>query len=509
MVKYEVQLQFVSASHVPVGDFFNGSSDPYIEAYINHKTSKEIKFRTSTCRSTRDPQWQPEDVWHLGGIEEGTSVKLRMLDEDPRKLSNDRIGASELKLEGLEALVGQEGKVIDLKVQKRKATFKVYFLTYTYSWLGAQDLRRQSARLKVKLTVKKDENNHQRPCLIGPIRYDIHFSPLLGRLTSTRSGGTKVACFLGYQLHLRDVPDCRFPFTQKRSEIVMMYSNGIRGKLIRRALRSQYATVYGFDSRTIVSSTEPKDAAARFLEMTDAASQADKKMFTYAITPDGCFHFTRSGDQFAINHLSKHAMHSNTAKEVVYSGEFFFVTNKSDDEDQAAEHNDEGTAQTIIKDDSLVLQIRRGVENIKNIQDEAATHTRARDKIKIKARAMLHKNHADNDPEKKQSPATEHHHKVSDFTLVIDNSSGTFMPDAKDLPKLKEFLERNFDGLRIKALAQDDPKLKEAKETRKLQDDDEAVYGQPGSSISSSRSSSFEDPRVAKHKHPELHAENN
>ena len=97
--------------------------------------------------------------------------------------------------------------------------------------------------------------------------------------------------------------------------------------------------------------------------------------------------------------------------------------------------------------------------------------------------------------------ATEHHHKVSDFTLVIDNSSGTFMPDAKDLPKLKTFLESNFEGLTIKALAQDDPKLKECKKTRRLQEDD-TVYGQ--GSISSSSSSSFSDP--GDHRHPEFHA---
>ncbi|CCG80766.1 Putative uncharacterized protein [Taphrina deformans PYCC 5710] len=507
MATYEIQLQFVSAFHVPVGDFFNGSSDPYIQAIINHKTDDELYFRTSTCRSTRDPKWQKEDTWHLGGIKEGTHVKIRMLDEDPRKMDNDRIGVSELRLEGLEQLCGQkEGKEIELKVQKRKASVKVYILTYTYSWLGAQDLKSQASRIKVKLTVKRDEKERKRPCLIGPIRYDIHFSPILGRLAHTKSDGSKVECFLGYQMHLRDVPDCRFPYTKKRSEIVMMYSSGIRGALIRRALRSQHSTIYGFDSRTIVSSADPDDAAARFLEMTDAASQTEKKMFTYAITPDGCIHFTRTGEQFAINHLSKHAMHSNAAKEVVYSGEFFFVEKGVDNDDQEAEHT-ESPAQTIIKDDELVMKIRNGAENIKRLQDDAAQHTRTRDKIRTKAKLMFHKSdNSKKNPSEKH--ASEHHHKVSDFTLVIDNSSGTFMPDAKDLPKLQKFLESNFPGLKIKALAQDDPKLKEAKKTRKLQDDDGPVYGQGSMSSSSSSSISFSDPAKPEHRHPEFHATN-
>jgi hypothetical protein len=282
MTTFECQIRFEHASHVPVADFWNGSSDPYVQAFINRKTDDEISFRTSTCRSTRDPKWQDSDVWHVGGIKEGQLVNLRMFDEDPRKMSDDRIGVSELRLEGLQELANNDGKEIELKVQKRKASAKVYVLTYTYSWLGAQDLRSQSSRLIIQLRAKKEEHARSRPCLIGPIRYDIHFSPLLGRLAQTSSGGdTKVKCFLGYQLHLRDVPSCRFEFTRKRSEIVMMYSSGIRGTLIRRALRGQHDSIYGFDARTIVDSVAPEDAAARFLEMTDAGSEADVKMVSF------------------------------------------------------------------------------------------------------------------------------------------------------------------------------------------------------------------------------------
>lgn len=489
MTTYECEIKFEGASHVPVADFFNGSSDPYVLAYINRKTDGELAFRTSTCRSTRDPKWQAEDVWHIGGISEGQIVELRMFDEDPRKMSDDRIGVAELKLEGLAALAGSS-KEYDINIKKRKASLKVYFLTYTYSWLGAQDLKKQSAHVQISLSVKKDENQRKSPCLIGPVRYDIHFSPLLGRLAQTKDYGSNVKCFLGYQIHLRDVPACRFPFTQKRSEIVMMYSSGIRGSLIRRALRSQHDTIYGFDSRTIVGSAELDDAAARFLEMTDAASEADSKQFTYAITSDGCLHFTRTGKQFAINHLSKHAMHSNTARSVVYSGEFFFVTDE-DKKDHADQHAQSGKAQTIIKDKDLVNKIRNAAENIRNMTRKEQEETRSRDKFKKKAKQLIYKHPegADDRPANPRTVTEEHTHKVSDFTLVIDNSSGTFMPDAKNLPDLKKFLASNFPGLKIKAMAQDDPELEELKKTRKLKreqkEEEEGIYGQ-ASSISSS-----------------------
>ena len=60
----------------------------------------------------------------MGGIEEGTHVKIRMSDEDPRKMSNDKIGVSELRLENLEELCGKDAKMFDLKLQKRKASIK-------------------------------------------------------------------------------------------------------------------------------------------------------------------------------------------------------------------------------------------------------------------------------------------------------------------------------------------------------------------------------------------------
>lgn len=126
MSKWEIQIRFIRAIHVPVGDFFNGSSDPYVEAFINHKKDNQISFRTSTARSTRNPAWQKDDVWHIGGVDEGTVVKLRMYDEDPRKLSNDKLGVSELRLDNLEQIATmKDGKEIELNVQKRKASFKV------------------------------------------------------------------------------------------------------------------------------------------------------------------------------------------------------------------------------------------------------------------------------------------------------------------------------------------------------------------------------------------------
>ncbi|BFZ53461.1 hypothetical protein PYCC9005_000485 [Savitreella phatthalungensis] len=547
MATYTVAIQFVKAAHVPIGDFFNGSSDPYIVGLMNHKTDDELVFRTSTCRSTRFPEWQHDDVWQVSGVKEGTFVKLRMYDEDPRKLDNDRLGVSELKLENLEQLCketegSKSGKEITLKVQKRQANAKVYFLTYIHSWFAFQDLNRQSASLVLRLKVRKDEESLPEPRQTGPLRYSIHFSPMLGRMAGTKGSGSNVMCFLAYRLQLKEIPDCRFEYTKKRSEIKMIYGRDIRGILLRRALRTQHSTIYGFDKRTLVGSCPRDDAAARLLEMTDAATDLDRKVFTYAIMPNGVLHFTQTGPAFAINHLSKHAMHCNASKHVVYSGEFFFVRRTEGQtgeeavraggpsgalDDDAQAHQDahenkngkdgRGTASsTIVKDDSLVMRVRQGTENLIDLGEEgeleaAKRKMRARDRLKPSYWKLKRQHHAevskrvkkgpnagnDKDKSARTYPNDEHRHSVDEFTLVIDNSSGTFMPDPKKLPAIQKLFEKNFPGLRIVTLGQDDKRLSELKDTRRsnaLPDDAERTGngvmrqpdGSPRSSISSS-----------------------
>ncbi|ORY84794.1 hypothetical protein BCR37DRAFT_251661 [Protomyces lactucae-debilis] len=249
--------------------------------------------------------------------------------------------------------------------------------------------------------------------------------------------------------------------------------------------------------------------------MTNAGSGVG--IFTYAITGDGVMHFTQTGPRFAINHLSKHAMHSNAATEVVYSVEFFFLQ-KEESAANAQEHayhqsssqeDEDGSAvmpQTIVKDESLVLHIRQGTANIQSMGENDVMNSLSKRKhsktlaetLKLPSKKKREEARQEriNEALNKNGqvrPGSSHKHEVSDFTLVIDNSSGTFMPDAAKLPDLKRFLEHNFEGLHIDALAQDDDRLKELKEKRSKKDDGmgNLRLRQASSFTSSSRSSSF------------------
>lgn len=191
--------------------------------------------------------------------------------------------------------------------------------------------------------------------------------------------------------------------------------NGIRGRLLRRALHNQYATIYGYGKDTEWGVVQPsgdyEDAgralAEKFLRMTSFGTQG--RVFTYVITLDGEMRFTETGEEFVVDLLSKHSMHADGAKEIAYSGEFFVRLMEGH----------EGHS-------------REGGEG--DLEDEPQ----------------------DEDPKH--------------YELVIDNDSGTYRPRKELLPILEEFLasDDNFGGLeRVLAMDGFDETLKKWKEERK------------------------------------------
>jgi hypothetical protein len=101
--------------------------------------------------------------------------------------------------------------------------------------------------------------------------------------------------------------------------------------------------------------------------------------------------------------------------------------------------------------------------------------------------------HVDGGPPDEDPPQDAAH-----YELVIDNDSGTYRPDKELLPKLQEFLQRNFEGLHITTMACDDPELEKIKKNQlqaKDKEGDHMVYGQPSDagSISSSEASDLNE----------------
>lgn len=161
------------------------------------------------------------------------------------------------------------------------------------------------------------------------------------------------------------------------------------------------------------------------------------RIYTYVLTLDGQWRFTETGKEFGIDLLSKHTMHSDVNIYIAFSGEFFIRRLKT--------------------------------PNKGSSPDDQPTHPPS--------------DIGDGSPqdEPPKDPAY--------YSLIIDNDSGTYRPNAKLLPQLKEFLEKNLPGIKIVTLdcmgdkekmdkwktEQRERKKKEGKHTAVVQPDDSSM----------------------------------
>ena len=218
----------------------------------------------------------------------------------------------------------------------------------------------------------------------------------------------------------------------------MFTSHSLRGRILNRALHHQHARVYNYDRTTIYGyfPLPSKDMTLQFLDLVHYDQGG--RIFTYVLTLDGQWRFTETGKEFGIDLLSKHTMHSDVSIYIAFSGEFFIRRLKIPWKDP----------------------------------DEQETHPPA---------------DINGGPPEHEPPKDPNY-----YQLVIDNDSGTYRPNPKLLPQLKEFMLRNLPGLKITTLdcTSDKEKMDKMKEDqrkrRKAEGDNRAYIQGDDSSISSS-----------------------
>lgn len=199
----------------------------------------------------------------------------------------------------------------------------------------------------------------------------------------------------------------------------MFTATGLRGKVLHKALHKQHNRIYSFSPSTQWGQFKPctEEASLQFLRM--AHFDEGGRVFTYVLTLDGLLRFTETGKEFGIDFLSKHTMHSDVATYIACSGEFFIRRLAKAD---APEHQGE---------------------------PDPGEPTHPSEDLP-------------GGPPHSQPPADPRH-----YQLVIDNDSGTYRPDKKILPLLREFLERNFPGLGIVVMHWEDQECQDLKEQQR------------------------------------------
>ena len=224
--------------------------------------------------------------------------------------------------------------------------------------------------------------------------------------------------------------------------------------------------------KDIIDATDEFAASKQFLKMVHydekpASSVPGGRLYTYVLTLQGEWRFTETGPEFAIQFLSKHSMHSDVAEEVAFAGEFFVRRRRgkggmklSDDVDTAGETASEEKETEEEKERGEFEEPGVGVgesEHGDGHASDGSSHI-----------ATESKHHGDMiRMSNKPAHTVGRSRDPRNFVLIIDNASGTYRPHKKTLPELQRYLERNLPGMKIKAMACDDERLKKLKDEQK------------------------------------------
>ncbi|KAH6660663.1 C2 domain-containing protein [Truncatella angustata] len=442
---YTVKFVFHEATNLPVADISTGSSDPFLEATLytslpkRHKEDADLGHRTPTIARTTEPKWEAE--WIVANVpSSGFKLKCRLYDEDWPD-HNDRLGNVTINVPHVDETWPGFSRQ-EFHAKKRVGSKRAYFLKAVTTAFQKDSSMTPSLFVSATVLGKSNSEPNGQIYTLGPTSYYRHVSPMIGRLagvqvnknedhdsghheagasagqdSESRENKTKRYDFQAVELQLQGPvpPKLYHRYVEFRPLIGLMFSRkGLRGRVLHKALTHQHNRIYNFDSSTQYGTFKPcsEEASLQFLKLVHFDQGG--RLFTYIITLDGLFRFTETGKEFGIDLLSKHTMHSDVATYIACSGEFF---------------------------------VRRLQKPTGSTDPEPDQPTHPSQEI------------PGGPPF--QDPPT----KPEYYQLVIDNDSGTYRPDKSVLPDLQKFLERQFPGLGVVALACDDDedqKLKEA-----------------------------------------------
>ncbi|KAK6335125.1 hypothetical protein TWF718_010563 [Orbilia javanica] len=431
---YDIRLTIISASHTAITDL-RGTSNPYIIGKLKNvkglvpedgKASR-VHFRTSTKAKTRDPEWR--ETWRFGGLREGSYLKLKLIDEGGKQTVDDKLGSIKLVLQDFEEnlLDGCE-HIRHIPIRGYKGKKHIQVLTALFDLCNPEAYTKSP---EPHITIALQLLPPTCPSklfihLISPTRYSVHYSSLANLVATTPSKkkqGTSnpqevppdasshaPTSFKAYKIALIHPPPSKtLQFEADRSHSKAFDPSKLHYRFFRHLVRKQYQNIYGHDNNTIYGAWNDADDVGQGL--VDLLQPVENKLFTFVITTNGEWRFCETGDEYKINHLSKHGMHSDGQEKVAWSGEFFARFEKE-------------TSRKDIKDAKMYAR-NGGRDNI----------------VRFKPQGR--------------------------WKIYLDNDSGTYSPDERKIAIFREFMAQNLKGIEVVVKSFKDEGLKQAKKEQK------------------------------------------
>ncbi|KAK0454965.1 hypothetical protein EV421DRAFT_466075 [Armillaria borealis] len=368
----DLSIQFIGASGLPKMDVV-GSADPYFVAKIDDHITLVSTVKTNTLT----PVWN--EVWRVKNVPVTADLLVEVFDKDDGAPHDDYIG----KFKTTITAGAKEAEIEGPLLRRNRGTF----------WL--------------KIESEPSTSDQEYTYLFdGPIRYSRHFSPTVGILTNLDNNARRYSTWkvfiIGIPLFFKDTYQ-HWNVNYKAAQSIFQGPASIAvGSTIQASHRMLYArkTTNGFglleNAGDFINLLHGAGDSCHSgpTSRNDFAHRVKPAVYTYIISADDdSFRFSETGAAFFVDFASKHALHSNCAENVRYSGEFH----------------------------------PRPTGGWDNFNDDIPD-----DQVQ--------------------------------WELVIDNNSGTYSPDSKMLPVLKELLEYNFPDVAVFALSHEDPELVKSRE---------------------------------------------
>lgn len=308
----DLTIHFIGASGLPKMDVV-GTADPYFRASLDGK----LQYTSTVKNNTQTPVWN--EIWHIKNVPTTADLEITVFDKDPGPL-DDTIGLFHAAI-----APGAKEYVIEGLITKRnKGTF----------WL------------EIETKEPTHATEHCPPYTFdGPVRFSRHFSPTVGLLTSLndeRLYSTWKIFIKGVGMFFGDIVQ---GWNRDYAAAQRIFGPGPESLAVRSAIKSGHAMLYarstcnGFgviDTKRDVmnlfeGSLRGHPAPLQPANPDDQQGGAPPKppqrikpaVYTYVVAvQDSSLRFSETGAAFLVDFASKHALHSNCAEAVRYSGEF-------------------------------------------------------------------------------------------------------------------------------------------------------------------------------------------